>query len=918
MNQFPGTNYHDLNLNWLLGQMKNCLAEWETTKGEWTAQEADNAEFKAYVTNYFDNLDLTQEISDKIDSLVEDGTLLRILTEDEGEGSPLSDTVGEWLAAHITQETGYVIDDTLTVQGAAADAKAAGDAINDLRSAFDINDGVSMADSALLNGANYSLANVIRTNYWWRIDIEAGKTYTITNTGTVSYSLFASDTMNDSETPETLSGSAIAVGGTKSFTPNSSHKYIKFFSTTTGNLGANLIRSDSIYQLTNNATEQANINSNFIRKSGKHTITTDDLANIRSSSKAFVPDSTRLSLKGLLYVKPGDKIVISDIGSLVFGYAFYVGDSTTATGSSGWLPVNSSEYYQEITIETEGLMYLTFAKASSQSATISKSDFDATVTIYMNEEDEHLTDYITSGYLKVTSDMIEQGQFKQKKKNYVSNNLRLYKMIDAKEGDRIVYKTTSLEVEFYQYIGESTTAANVSGWLTSSTYKDYFVPADGKLCIIFRKSNNSTVSVSDYDADITIYSSQISRNKTDIDNLKKGVFDECFCKQIGMTPIDFEYESGSLRSDGEIVDPTRLREIGYYELINDIIIHCDTGYQAAYRIYNYNGSTYTDAGANTEGWSSSLQTTRNLVAGNYIRICVKREDNENISVSEANHVRIYVFNFGTHSYFDNPLFHNVCHRGFSTVAPENTIPAFALARKLGFRYVETDVQFTASDTNNPNGVPVILHDRAINRTARNADGTEISSTIYIDDITYDEAAEYDYGIWKNALYEGTEIPTFEEFALWCKQSGVKPYIELKTDVTYTQDQINLLISIAKKYGILDKCTWISFGITVLGYVHTAYENARLGYLLHGDITATDVTNLKALRSTNEVFFLPYDYQHEIDTSTFALALAENIKVEACIIDNDTLFSDMDVTYSGNVTNGYPTNRKMWESANGTL
>ena len=137
MNQFPGTNYHDLNLNWLLGQMKNCLAEWETTKGEWTALETDNEEFKAYVTNYFDNLDVTQEISDKIDALVEDGTLLRILTEDEGEGSPLSDTVGDWLAAHITQETGYVIDDTLTVQGAAADAKATGDAITEVKSAIE-------------------------------------------------------------------------------------------------------------------------------------------------------------------------------------------------------------------------------------------------------------------------------------------------------------------------------------------------------------------------------------------------------------------------------------------------------------------------------------------------------------------------------------------------------------------------------------------------------------------------------------------------------------------------------------------------------------------------------------------------------------------------------------------------------------
>lgn len=37
--------------------------------------------------------------------------------------------IAEWLEKNITQETGYVIDTSLTVQGAAADAKAVGDAI---------------------------------------------------------------------------------------------------------------------------------------------------------------------------------------------------------------------------------------------------------------------------------------------------------------------------------------------------------------------------------------------------------------------------------------------------------------------------------------------------------------------------------------------------------------------------------------------------------------------------------------------------------------------------------------------------------------------------------------------------------------------------------------------------------------------
>lgn len=43
----------------------------------------------------------------------------------------IAEAVSNWLAAHVDPDTGYVIDDSLTVEGAAADAKAVGDAIAD-------------------------------------------------------------------------------------------------------------------------------------------------------------------------------------------------------------------------------------------------------------------------------------------------------------------------------------------------------------------------------------------------------------------------------------------------------------------------------------------------------------------------------------------------------------------------------------------------------------------------------------------------------------------------------------------------------------------------------------------------------------------------------------------------------------------
>jgi glycerophosphoryl diester phosphodiesterase len=50
------------------------------------------------------------------------------------------------------------------------------------------------------------------------------------------------------------------------------------------------------------------------------------------------------------------------------------------------------------------------------------------------------------------------------------------------------------------------------------------------------------------------------------------------------------------------------------------------------------------------------------------------------------------------------------HRGGASEAPENTLPAFAHAIELGFRYLETDVQVTAD------GVLVAFHDDDLART----------------------------------------------------------------------------------------------------------------------------------------------------------------------------------------------------------
>lgn len=197
-------------------------------------------------------------------------------------------------------------------------------------------------------------------------------------------------------------------------------------------------------------------------------------------------------------------------------------------------------------------------------------------------------------------------------------------------------------------------------------------------------------------------------------------------------------------------------------------------------------------------------------------------------------------------HYTNPIVKGINHRGYVS-APENTLPAFRLSRKMGFEYVETDVEFTSD------GVPVLLHDTTINRTARNADGTALSETINIHDITYEQALTYDFGIYKGENYAGTKIPTVEQFFALCRNLGLCPYVEFKTGTEYTQAQVESVIDIAKRYGMGGKVSWISFNGDYLAYVKNYDSKARIGYVCEspGDNQIAVILSLRT--DDNEVF-----------------------------------------------------------------
>ena len=70
--QFPYTNFHEMNLDAIINIMQQIEKEWEATKTEWNS-------YKDFIDNYFNDLDLTDEVMDALRIMIEDGSLYPIL-----------------------------------------------------------------------------------------------------------------------------------------------------------------------------------------------------------------------------------------------------------------------------------------------------------------------------------------------------------------------------------------------------------------------------------------------------------------------------------------------------------------------------------------------------------------------------------------------------------------------------------------------------------------------------------------------------------------------------------------------------------------------------------------------------------------------------------------------------------------------
>lgn len=190
----------------------------------------------------------------------------------------------------------------------------------------------------------------------------------------------------------------------------------------------------------------------------------------------------------------------------------------------------------------------------------------------------------------------------------------------------------------------------------------------------------------------------------------------------------------------------------------------------------------------------------------------------------------------------------IAHRGYSEAAPENTIPAFIAAAENGYSTIECDVEWTKD------GVPVILHDETINRTARRQNGWRMFWPRKCSNLTYDKLLEYDFGSWFSKDFKGTKIPRFDELLDCADKYDLNLYVELKETADFDKNKAQKLYDEAKEAGLEDKITWISFNSDYLKMMADISPNSRLGYLTKKDVDDNTIDTLKELKTgTNEVF-----------------------------------------------------------------
>lgn len=175
--------------------------------------------------------------------------------------------------------------------------------------------------------------------------------------------------------------------------------------------------------------------------------------------------------------------------------------------------------------------------------------------------------------------------------------------------------------------------------------------------------------------------------------------------------------------------------------------------------------------------------------------------------------------------------HITAHRGVTAVAPENTLPAYEEAVKLGYS-AECDIKLTSDNK------WVLSHSDDIDK--------HFWQFGKIAETDFDSLRTYTYkngiNFWK---YKDLKIPTLEEFLDVFVGSSTRPQIEIKVQ---NYDMLGTVVDAVKAKGLEKQAIIISFDIEQLKAIRAIDKNIELWYLVD-EITNEKTAEAKALGNT---------------------------------------------------------------------
>jgi len=161
----------------------------------------------------------------------------------------------------------------------------------------------------------------------------------------------------------------------------------------------------------------------------------------------------------------------------------------------------------------------------------------------------------------------------------------------------------------------------------------------------------------------------------------------------------------------------------------------------------------------------------------------------------------------------------VAHRGYSGVAPENTLTSARAAIKAGASGSEFDIRTTRD------GHIVLMHDLAVNRTT---DGKG-----KIAELPFAKVRKLDAGSWKDKKFAGEKVPTLEETLAVFKGSGCIPVIEIKV-----KGITKRVVDAVRRADMLDNAAVIAFDGNVIREVRELEPKLHCYWLWSKDLSGT--------------------------------------------------------------------------------